>query len=290
MPEISETLKGSFTKFFGTVRQKIFDGNLWYPQLSIKIFDTPNFLRHWRDAHKIFRHCETKNFRRKNVIPPSMHKIFRYPKFSETLKGCPRIFLVKTMNFLKHFGRNYETKNFRRKNVIPPFSSIKLFKIKNFLRNSRISLRKFSALWDIKISTENCDMRPFIHKFFSIPKKQKSSFTKLFVSVLWDKKFRQNRHAPPPPLICMKIFDKRIFLNHQSVLQWNFSVQWDKIFRRKILILPPLSYPNFFATGNFLKHSTEGFTYQIFRHCETKKSTENHDITLWSIKFFDTRN
>ena len=26
MPEISETLKGSFTMFFGTVRQKIFDG------------------------------------------------------------------------------------------------------------------------------------------------------------------------------------------------------------------------------------------------------------------------
>ena len=31
IPEISETLKGSFTKFFGTVRQKIFDGKLWYP-------------------------------------------------------------------------------------------------------------------------------------------------------------------------------------------------------------------------------------------------------------------
>ena len=27
MPEIGETLKGSFTKFFGTVREKIFDGN-----------------------------------------------------------------------------------------------------------------------------------------------------------------------------------------------------------------------------------------------------------------------
>ena len=26
IPEISETLKGSFTKFFGTVRPKIFDG------------------------------------------------------------------------------------------------------------------------------------------------------------------------------------------------------------------------------------------------------------------------
>ena len=92
MPEISETLKGSFTKFFGTVRQKKFDGNLWYPLLCIKFFDTPTFLKYWRDAHGIFRHCETKKFRRKNVMPPRMHKIFRYPKFSETFKGCPRNF------------------------------------------------------------------------------------------------------------------------------------------------------------------------------------------------------
>ena len=85
IPEISETLKGgSFTKFFGTVRQKIFDGNLRYPLLCIKFFDTPNFLKHWRDAHEIFRHCETKIFRRKNVIPRLfIHKTFRNQKFSQ---------------------------------------------------------------------------------------------------------------------------------------------------------------------------------------------------------------
>ena len=80
------------TKFFCTVRQKIFDGKLWYPLLCINFIDTPNFLKHLRDAHEIFRHCETKNFRRKIVIPPIMHKSFRCPKFSETLKGCPRNF------------------------------------------------------------------------------------------------------------------------------------------------------------------------------------------------------
>ena len=117
----------------------------------------------------------------------------------------------------------------------------------------------------------------------------------------------------PPPLLCMKIFDKRIFLKqHQSVLQWNISVQWDKNFDRKSWYSPapliqtfsvpkisetlkdsppteifgtvrqkifdrkswnsplPLLSINFFATGYFLKHSTEVFTYQIFRHCETK--------------------
>ena len=69
-----------------------------------------------------------------------MHIIFRYPKISETLKGYPRI-----------------------------FSSIKRVETKNFLKNSRIPLRKLSALSDIKISTENRDMPPLIHKFFSIP-------------------------------------------------------------------------------------------------------------------------
>ena len=44
-------------------------------------------------------------------------------------------------------------------------------------------------------------MPPLIHKFFRYQKnsgKQKGSFTEIFVSVLWDKKFRQNRDAPAP--------------------------------------------------------------------------------------------
>ena len=139
------------TTFFGTVRQKFFDANFWYPLICIKFFDNPNFLKHWRDAHEIFRHCETKNFRRKNVI-------------------CPLL----SMNFFRY--------------------------------------QKISA-------------------------KQKDSFTKLFVLVLWDKKFRQYRDAPP--LLCMKIFYKRIFLKHQSVFQWNISVQWDKNFDGKSWYYPP---------------------------------------------------
>ena len=90
IPEISETVKVSFTKFFGTVRQNICDGRLWYRLLCINFFDTPNCLKHWSDAQETFRHCETKNFGRKNVTPPIIMKIFRYSKFSETLKECTR--------------------------------------------------------------------------------------------------------------------------------------------------------------------------------------------------------
>ena len=158
MPENSETLKGSFTKFLGTVRQKISHGNLWYPLLCIKFFDTANFLKHWRDAHEILRHCETKvfdvnlwypplcikffdtaiflkywkdahedfrhyetnNFRRKNVISPSIHKMFRYPKFSGHWRDTHELF------------RLYETKIFDGKTWYPPFHPQNFLKPKIF--------------------------------------------------------------------------------------------------------------------------------------------------------------
>ena len=103
-------------------------------------------------SNEIIWFSQTKKFRRKIVISPIMNKFFRYPKPSETLKGCPRI---------------------------------------------------FSVLRDMKFSTENRDMPPPIHKFFRYQKfsgKQKVSFRKSFVSILWNKKFWQNRDAFP---LCM---------------------------------------------------------------------------------------
>ena len=196
------------TKFFGTVRPKLFDGKTWYPLVCIKFFDTPNFLKHWRDAHEIFRHCETKTFRWKNVIPP--------------------------------------------------FSSIKLFETKNFLKNSRILLRKFSALWDIKISTENRDKPPLFHKFFSIPENFRKTEGFLYKAFRFGPVRRKISTKPwcPAPLLCMKIFDKRIFRKHQSVFQWNILVQWDKNFstENRDTTHPPLIHKIFFPTRNFLKH------------------------------------
>ena len=97
-PEVSETLKDSPTNFFGTVRQKIFDRKSWNPPplLSVNFFATGRFLKHSTEGftYQIHRHCETKNFRRKNVIPPSVHKIFWSPNFSETFRGCLRNFMA----------------------------------------------------------------------------------------------------------------------------------------------------------------------------------------------------
>ena len=80
------------TNFFGSLRPKFFARKTWYPLLYMKLFDTPTFLKHWMDAHRKFRHSETKSFLRKNVLPFIRYKNFRYPNFSETLKGCPQNF------------------------------------------------------------------------------------------------------------------------------------------------------------------------------------------------------
>ena len=63
-------------------------------------------------------------------------------------------------------------------------------------------------------------------------------------------------------------------------------------FRRKILILPPPFYPNFFDTRNYC--NTIGFPppYGNFRHCETK-NFRGKILTLPPPSypnFFDTRN
>ena len=112
----------------------------------------------------------------------------------------------------------------------------KTFWNKNFLKNSRIPLRKFSAVWDIKISTENRDMPPLIHNFFSIPENFPKTEGFLYKAFRFGAVRQKVPTKPwcPPPLLCMKIFDKESFLKqHQSVFQWNVSVQWDKNFDGK---------------------------------------------------------
>ena len=109
MPEISETLMGSFTKFFGTVTQTFFDGKLWYHLLCITFFDTPIFSKHWIDAYEIFWQSETKKFRQKDAIP----------LFSSTETFDSRI-LSKTVGFPYEAFRHCETKVFQRSLVISP--------------------------------------------------------------------------------------------------------------------------------------------------------------------------
>ena len=92
-----------------------------------------------------------------------------------------------------------------------------------------------------KISTENRDKPPLFHNFFSILENFRKTEGFLYKAFRFGPVRRKISTKPwcPAPLLCMKIFDKRIFLKHQSVLQWNISVQWDKNFDGKSWYSPP---------------------------------------------------
>ena len=156
-----------------------------------------------------------------------------------------------------------------RKNVIPPFSSIIFFETKNFFKNSRISLRKFSALWDMKISTGNRDMPPLIHKFFSIPenfRKTEGFLYKAFRFGPVRQKVPTNPWCPPP---MHENFRWKNFSEAPKCSPMKYFNTVRQKLRRKIVIPPPPPYPNFFDTRNYCNR--KGFPYKNFRHCETKK-------------------
>ena len=86
----SEKQKGSSTKFFGTVRQKFWHKIVILPPfnppplLSIKFFDTGNFVKQKVSPTKFFGTLRQQFFYRKSWYSPLIHKIFRYQNFSPT--------------------------------------------------------------------------------------------------------------------------------------------------------------------------------------------------------------
>ena len=89
----SETQKDSPTKTLGFVRQKPWQKSVIQPPLllSIKFFDTRNFLKHRRVALRTFSVLWDKNFDKKMWYTSSslIHKIFRYTDFSEAQTCSP---------------------------------------------------------------------------------------------------------------------------------------------------------------------------------------------------------
>ena len=112
--------------FLGSVRPSLFDGKTWYPLLCIKFFDTPNFLEHWRDAHEIFWHCETKNFRLKIVILPPP-----FPPFLSIFFFDTRFFLIhRSERFPYEIFQHWDKKNLTQNREINLWS-IKSFDTRN---------------------------------------------------------------------------------------------------------------------------------------------------------------
>ena len=71
--------------------------------------------------------------------------------------------------------------------------------------------------------------------------------------------------------LSVTFFDARNYWNTEGFPYEILGTVRQKIFDGNSWYSPPLLSINFFATEKFLKHSTEGFAYEIFRHCQTKK-------------------
>ena len=182
------------------MRSKIFDGRTWYPLLCIIFFDTPIFLKHWRDAHEIFWQCETKNFGRKNVIPP-----FSCIKRFET-----RIFLknsrIPLRNFSELWDKIFDWKSWYSLLLSPPPPLIhNFFSIPEFFwyTDQKGSPYEIFQHWDKKnFDTKSWD-KSLKHKIFRYPKLVTHwRFPLRNFSALWDRHFlTENRDTPssPPP-------------------------------------------------------------------------------------------
>ena len=175
----------------------------------------------------MIRHCETKKFWWKFVIPvpypyhfrhqklpetqmasstknfgnvrqqilygkswfsPPRHKIRRYTKFSET------------QSFLRETIRSCETKQVWRRIVIPAPALIgNNFWDQKFFETQKSSPTKFLLLWDNKFSIENRDFPLLRKKFFDIRNFLKERKVPLRNDlVLWDKTIStESRHTSP---------------------------------------------------------------------------------------------
>ena len=165
----SETQKGSLTKFFGTLRQEIFDGKSWYsPLLSINFFATGIFLTHSTEGFtRKFSALWYKKFSTENLDtpPPLIHKLFRYREFSETQQRRVQLWIFSALWDKKISTVNLDTP--------PPPLIHKLFRYREFseTQQRRVQLRIFSALWDTKFLGGKSWYSPppplsLIHKLF----------------------------------------------------------------------------------------------------------------------------
>ena len=152
---------------------------------------------------------------------------------------------------------------------------------------------KFFGTVRQKVLTENRDISPLLFlSFFETRNFQKHRSERFLYEIFrhCETKFStQNRDIT---LWSLKSFETRKYWHTDRFPYEVFRHCQTKCFDRKSWSFPPpaLLFLSFFETRIFQKHRSERFLYEIFRHCETICSTQNRDITLWSLKSFETRN
>ena len=155
--KFSESQKGCPTKFFGTVRDRLWQKVVIRTHflLPIKMFGTRSLLKGF--PYDTFWYCETKTLTRNRDTSPSslIHKSFQYTKFSETQTCSPTTRLDTVGQKLNG-----------TKNDIP-FLCVKFFETRFFLNHRRFPFENFRYC-ETTTLTKNRDTTPFslIHNIF----------------------------------------------------------------------------------------------------------------------------
>ena len=281
-PKFSDLQTCSPTKFLDSVGQKIISIKKWYPLPLRKIFRNSIFF--WNTEGFPFgkiRYCETEALTKNRDTTPSclIHKVFRYPKFSETQACSPTKFSASVgqtknstkidnpllcVNFFETWFSS-ETQKGAPSNIfgtvrqkilqkiviqLPLLLSITFFDTRSFLKHRRVPLRNVWTLWDKKSFAQKIDI----------------------------------------PFLSVRFFDTRfLFETQKGSLSDIFGTVRQKLWQKIVLQIPLLlsitfSIPEFFW-------NTEGLPYVFFRYCETKILKKNRDTPplLLSIKISDIR-
>ena len=120
-------------------------------------------------------------------------------------------------------------------------------------------------------------------KIFRYPKFSETLMVRTkFWGTVRQKKFQRKKWYPPPHLLSIIFFQTRKILKHKGSLTKFFGPVKQKNFD-KTLMPPPLMHKIFRYQIFFW--NTEGFSYEVFRHCETKIFRQKIVISPYA-KFF----
>ena len=189
-----------------------------------------------------------------------MHKILRYRKFSETPKCSPT----------NYFGTVWQ-KFIDGETQYPSSLMLKNFRYPKFPDAPKCSPTNFFGTVRQKILTENRDMPPLIHKNLFDTKKfllenrriplQSFSFrsceTKNFDGKSW--------YPPPPRIHNFFPYQKNSEKPNGFLAKFFRSCEMKNIFDKTV----KLSFAWKFSIPEFFRN-TEMFSYEFYRHCETK--------------------
>ena len=188
---VFETRKGSPTKLFSTVRQKISDRKSCFPPLMHQTFRNPKFFETRKGSPKVFLVLwDKKILDSESWYPPFMHKCFRYPKFFEATKGSSKSFFGTVRQKLFD-GKSWYS-------LLPPSLCKIFFPHDKSFETQRGSPPKFFVTVRRKILDKRSWYPPLMHIKFRYPNfsKTPNGSPKIFL-VLWDKKIpKETRDIP----------------------------------------------------------------------------------------------